>query len=68
MKNLLHDQAHCLAEKFTELECKLNDFTLHNGEDYSLIAKSIYKDYYKYAMEELNKLKIEILQTQIHKN
>ena len=68
MDNLLKDQAHCLAEKFTELECKTNDFTLYDGDNYSRVAQAIYEDYLHYATEELNKLKAEILQNQINKN
>ena len=68
MDNLLKDQAHCLAEKFTELECKTNDFTLYDGDNYSRVAQAIYEDYFLHAMVELNKLKMEILQTQINKN
>ena len=68
MDRLLKDQAHCLAEKFTELECKTNDFTLYEGDNYSRVAQAIYDDYYHYSMEELTKLKIEILENQINKN
>ena len=68
MDNLLKDQAHCLAEKFTELECKTNDFTLYDGDNYSKVAQAIYEDYFLHAMVALNKLKMEILQTQINKN
>tara|TARA_R110000751_G_scaffold1961_3_gene7229 strand:- start:1859 stop:2065 length:207 start_codon:yes stop_codon:yes gene_type:complete len=68
MDNLLKDQAHCLAEKFTELECKTNDFTIYDGDNYSKVAQAIYEDYFLHAMVELNKLKMEILQTQINKN
>jgi len=68
MDRFLKDQAHCLAGKLTELECKTNDYSLYNGDGYSRVAQAIYEDYYKYSMEELNKLKMEILQTQINKN
>tara|TARA_R110000824_G_scaffold264488_1_gene453305 strand:+ start:247 stop:453 length:207 start_codon:yes stop_codon:yes gene_type:complete len=68
MDNFLKDQAHCLAEKFTELECKTNDFTIYDGDNYSRVAQTIYDDYFLHAMVELNKLKIEILKTQINKN
>jgi hypothetical protein len=68
MDRLLKDQAHCLAEKFTELECRLNDFNMYYGGIYSPVAQAIYDDYFHYSMEELNKLKIEILETQINKN
>ena len=68
MDKLLKDQAHCLAEKFTELECKTNAFTIYDGDNYSRVAQAIYEDYLHYATEELNKLKAEILQTQINKN
>jgi len=68
MDNLLKDQAHCLAEKFTELECKTNDFTLYEGDNYSRVAQAIYEDYFLHAMVELNKLKMEILQNLINKN
>mgnify|MGYP001219254132 FL=1 len=68
MDKLLREQAHTLAEKFTELECKTNDFTLYDGDNYSRVAKVIYEDYFSYAMEELKKLKMEILSDQINKN
>jgi len=68
MDNLLKDQAHCLAEKFTELECKTNNFNMYYGGAYSPVAQAIYEDYLHYATEELNKLKAEILKTQINKN
>ena len=68
MDKLLREQAHTLAEKFTELECKTNDFTLYEGDNYSRVAKVIYEDYFSYAMEELKKLKMEILSDQINKN
>ena len=69
MDNLLKDQAHSLAEKFTELECKTNNFTIYDGDNYSRVAKVIYNDYFNFAMDELNKLKIEILHhKQINKN
>tara|TARA_R100000655_G_scaffold1110_1_gene4423 strand:+ start:4445 stop:4651 length:207 start_codon:yes stop_codon:yes gene_type:complete len=68
MDKLLREQAHTLAEKFTELECKTNDFTLYEGDNYSRVAKVIYEDYFSYAMDELKKLKMEILSDQINKN
>tara|TARA_Y100000590_G_scaffold84148_1_gene93954 strand:- start:49021 stop:49227 length:207 start_codon:yes stop_codon:yes gene_type:complete len=68
MDKLLREQAHTLAEKFTELECKTNDFTLYDGDNYSRVAKVIYEDYFNYAMDELKKLKMEILSDQINKN